>query len=98
MRALSQLRLAAILVLALGPLSPVDAGEVLNAVKSRGFLRCGVSEGIPGFSERAADGQWRGMDADFCRAVAAAVLGAPDKAAFVPLKSSTRFPALQLSA
>ena len=95
MRAVSQLRIAAIFVLALGLLSPVAAGEVLNAVKSRGVLRCGVSEGIPGFSERAADGQWRGLDVDFCRAVAAAVLGAPDKADFVPLKSSTRFPALQ---
>lgn len=70
------------------------AGEVLDAVKARGELRCGVSEGIAGFSEQDASGQWRGLDADFCRAVAAAVLGDPNKVRFVPLKASARFPAL----
>ena len=72
-----------------------EAGEVLDGVKSRGQLRCGVSEGIPGFSARDADEHWRGLDVDFCRAVAAAVLGDPDKVEFVPLRASTRFPALQ---
>ncbi len=71
------------------------AGETLDAVKSRGELRCGVSEGIEGFSFKDANGRWRGLDADFCRAVAAAVLGNPEKVEFVPLKASTRFPALQ---
>jgi general L-amino acid transport system substrate-binding protein len=70
------------------------AGEVLDAVKARGELRCGVSEGIAGFSEQDSSGQWRGLDADFCRAVAAAVLGDPNKAKFLPLKASARFPAL----
>jgi general L-amino acid transport system substrate-binding protein len=59
------------------------------------MLRCGVSEGITGFSERDASGRWTGLDVDFCRAVAAAVLGDPGKTAFVPLKASARFPALQ---
>ena len=86
---------AILLVLALAVLPRVEAGEVLDGVKARGQLRCGVSEGIPGFSERDADGRWRGFDVDFCRAVAAAVLGNPDKAEFVPLLASTRFPALQ---
>jgi general L-amino acid transport system substrate-binding protein len=72
-----------------------QASEVLDRVKARGELRCGVSEGIAGFSERDAAGRWRGLDADFCRAVAAAALGDAEKVAFVPLKSSTRFPALQ---
>jgi len=71
-----------------------QAGETLNGVKTRGELRCGVSEGIEGFSAKDASGRWRGLDADFCRAVAAAVLGDPEKVEFVPLKSSTRFPAL----
>jgi general L-amino acid transport system substrate-binding protein len=71
------------------------AGETLDAVKSRGRLRCGVSEGIAGFSEKNAAGRWSGLDVDFCRAVAAAVLGDAEKAAFVPLKASERFPALQ---
>jgi ABC-type amino acid transport substrate-binding protein len=49
-----------------------------------------VSEGIPGFSFRDSSGRWRGMDVDFCRALAAATLGSPEKVRFVPLKSSTR--------
>jgi len=73
----------------------VQAGETFDAVKSRGRLRCGVSEGIAGFSERDASGRWTGFDVDFCRAVAAAVLGDAGKVVFVPLKASERFPALQ---
>jgi general L-amino acid transport system substrate-binding protein len=85
----------AVLVLALAAAAPAPAGEVLEGVKSRGTLRCGVSEGIAGFSERDASGQWRGLDADFCRAVAAAVLGDAGKVSFLPLKASARFPALE---
>jgi general L-amino acid transport system substrate-binding protein len=73
----------------------VAAGETVGAIKSRGQLRCGVSEGIPGLSAKDAAGRWAGMDADFCRAVAGAVLGNPNKVQFVPLKASARFPALQ---
>jgi general L-amino acid transport system substrate-binding protein len=54
-----------------------------------------VSEGIAGFSEKDAAGRWHGLDADFCRAVAAAVVGDGERVQFVPLKASTRFPALQ---
>jgi general L-amino acid transport system substrate-binding protein len=80
----------------LAALSPAaKAGETLDAVKSRDRLRCGVSQGIAGFSERDASGRWSGFDVDFCRAVAAAVLGDPEKVVFVPLKASERFPALQ---
>jgi general L-amino acid transport system substrate-binding protein len=73
---------------------PGLAGDTLAAIQSRGVLRCGVSEGIPGFSYQDAKGRWRGMDVDFCRAVAAAVLGSPEKVQFLPLKASTRFIAL----
>jgi general L-amino acid transport system substrate-binding protein len=73
----------------------LPAGEILDGVKARGYLRCGVSEGIAGFAERNAAGHWQGMEVDFCRAVAAAVLGDPAKVRFVPLRASTRFPALQ---
>ena len=86
---------ATLLVLTLVVLPQVEAGEVLNSVKARGELRCGVSEGILGFSEHDADGHWRGLNVDFCRAAAAAVLGDADKVEFVPLSISTRFPALQ---
>ncbi len=70
-------------------------GPYQGTLKARGVLRCGVSEGIPGFSQRDASGRWTGLDADFCRAVAAAVLGDADKVEFVPLKASLRFQALE---
>lgn len=74
--------------------TPAWAGEVFLSVKGAKSLHCGVSTGVPGFSERGPDGRWRGLDADFCRAVAAAVLGDAEKAAFKPLPTLARFPAL----
>ncbi len=89
------LRGLAVVTLVLGLASLAGAGELLDGVKARGVLRCGVSEGIPGFSDQDAEGRWRGLDADFCRAVAAAVLEDPERVQFVPLKASARFPALR---
>ncbi|MDE3735680.1 amino acid ABC transporter substrate-binding protein [Metapseudomonas resinovorans] len=86
--------LAALVLLAVQGLAPL-AGETLASIHNRGQLRCGVSEGIAGFSARDATGRWVGLEADFCRAVAAAVLGNGEQVEFVPLKASTRFPALQ---
>ena len=71
-----------------------DAGDTLARVKSRKVLRCGVSEGLIGFSVKDPAGEWTGLDVDFCRAVAAAV-GERVKVQFVPLFASARFPALQ---
>ena len=71
------------------------SGETLKKVRSKGVLRCGVSEGLPGFSIKDAKGRWTGMDADFCRAVAAAVFGDPEKVAFYPLTASERLPGLR---
>lgn len=71
------------------------SGETLKKVRTKGVLRCGVSEGLPGFSIKDAKGKWTGMDVDFCRAVAAAVLGDPEKVAFYPLTASERLPALR---
>lgn len=73
----------------------VDAGETLAGVTARKLVRCGVSEDIPGFSTRDRSGRWIGLEADFCRAVAAAVLKDGEKVKFVPLKASERFPALK---
>ena len=87
--------LATTLVLTLAVLPRGEAGEVLNGVKARDQLRCGVSGGIPGFSEQDAEGRWSGLDVDFCRAVAAAVLRDPDKVELITLRTSARFPALQ---
>ncbi|SAK56663.1 extracellular solute-binding protein [Caballeronia hypogeia] len=87
---------AVLLALLTWPMAVLPAGsETLAHVKARGVLRCGVSEGIAGFSQQDASGRWSGIDADFCRAVAAATLGDPEKVAFVPLRASARFPALR---
>jgi general L-amino acid transport system substrate-binding protein len=67
----------------------------LEAVKQRGYLKCGVSQGLPGFSTPDAKGQWAGLDVDFCRAVAAAVLGDDGKVRYTALSSKERFTALQ---
>jgi len=64
-------------------------------VRARGRLICGVSEGLPGFSDRDAGGAWHGFDVDFCRAVAAASLGDPDKVDYLPLSAVDRFDALK---
>ncbi|AUT71387.1 amino acid ABC transporter substrate-binding protein [Paraburkholderia hospita] len=69
-------------------------GDTLAQVRARGVVRCGVSEGVQGFSIKDRSGLWSGIDVDFCRAVAAAALGDPSKVAYVPLRASARFPAL----
>jgi len=71
------------------------AGETLAQIKSRGELRCGVSDGITGFSSRDSKGLMAGLDVDFCRAVAAVALGDARKVNFVQLRASERFPALK---
>jgi len=82
------------LVPALGAKAP-DA--TLDKVKARKRLKCGVSDGVPGFSERGLTG-WRGFDVDICRAVAAAVLGDARAVSITPLTSRTRYAALQSGA
>lgn len=67
----------------------------LDDVRARGTLRCGVNGEVPGLSHKDAAGLWTGLDVDFCRAVAAAVLGNADKVTFVPLNNSDRFDALR---
>jgi len=75
--------------------TPAMADETLDAVKARGELVCGVSTGLPGFSNPDDSGHWTGIDVDVCRAVAAAVLGDADAVKFVPLTAKERFTALQ---
>ena len=59
--------------------------KVLNAVRKRGYVACGVNPGLPGFAYPDVHGVWRGFDVDFCRAVAAAVLGDASKVRFTPI-------------
>jgi general L-amino acid transport system substrate-binding protein len=71
------------------------AGQTLNSIKQKGFIQCGVSTGLAGFSNPDDEGNWRGIDVDVCRAVAAALFGDPDAVKFTALTAKERFTALQ---
>jgi general L-amino acid transport system substrate-binding protein len=71
------------------------SAQTLNTVKSRGMLNCGGNGTLAGFGLPDAQGNWSGLDVDFCRAIAAAVLGDAKKVKFVPLSAKDRFTALQ---
>jgi len=75
--------------------APDFVSPTLAAVKRRGRLNCGVHEGLVGFAYTDNRGEWRGFDVDFCRALAAAVLGNENAVRFVPLISGQRFEALR---
>ncbi len=87
----------AVLLLASALVLPGAAAsaQTLQAIKSRGQLVCGVSQGIPGFSARSAAGDWSGFDVDFCRALSAAIFDDPGKVRYVPLSADERFAALK---
>lgn len=81
---------------AASPAVAQDAGSpTLAAVRARGQLACGVDGRTAGFSLPDSRGVMRGIDADYCRALAAAVLGDAGKVRFVPLTAQARFTALQ---
>ena len=67
----------------------------LQDVKAKGFVQCGVSQGLPGFSNPDESGNWTGLDVDMCRAIAAAVLRDASKVKYSPLSAKERFTALQ---
>lgn len=73
----------------------VAAAGTLDTVKQRGTLVCGVSAGFAGFSAPDSQGNYKGLDVDYCRALAAAVLGDPAKVRYVALTAQNRFTALQ---
>jgi general L-amino acid transport system substrate-binding protein len=70
------------------------ASPTLAAVKQRGYLNCGVHQGLVGFAYTDNRGEWRGFDVDFCRVMAAAIFGDATKVRFVPLTADNRFEAL----
>lgn len=78
-------------------LSEVSAGT-LDAVTQRGYLTCGTNAGATGFSLPDNNGNWTGLDVDYCRGIAAAVFGDPTKVKFLPLTAKDRFTALQSGA
>lgn len=69
-------------------------GYTKKEIQKRGFLQCGVSTGSPGFSSVDSQGRWTGLDVDFCRGLAAAVLGDATKVKFLPLAENNAFTAL----
>src|SRR5262245_61815035 len=75
--------------------SPSSATPTLDAVRRKNFVQCGVTTGVAGFSTPDAQGEWRGLDVDVCRAIAAAVLGDAKRVRFTPLTAAQRFTALQ---
>ena len=70
-------------------------GSMLQTVQDRGTLNCGVNDAVPGFGYTDAEGNFSGFDVDYCRAVAAAVLGDANAVTFRPLTAQQRFTALQ---
>ncbi|MDP7463476.1 MAG: amino acid ABC transporter substrate-binding protein [SAR324 cluster bacterium] len=66
----------------------------LQQIKAKGFVQCGVSQGLPGFSMPDEQGNWSGLDVDMCRALSAAIFGDADKVKYTPLSAKERFVAL----
>jgi general L-amino acid transport system substrate-binding protein len=71
------------------------SAQTLKTVKDRGMLNCGSNGTLAGFGLPDAQGNWTGLDVDFCKAVAAAIFGDATKVKFVPLSAKDRFTALQ---
>ena len=69
--------------------------SILDQVKARGILHCGVGTGLAGFGLPDAQGNWSGLDVDLCRAVSAAIFNDPQKVKFISLSAKDRFTALQ---
>jgi len=84
-------------LIAVGALAalPAHAGATLDKIKKAGQVVCGVNTGLAGFSQADSAGNWTGLDADYCKALAAAVLGDANKVKWVPLNAQQRFAALQ---
>lgn len=75
--------------------SAAASAATLDDVKKKGFVQCGVSQGLKGFSSPDDKGGWTGIDVDLCRAIAAAIFGDADKVKFTPTSAKERFTALQ---
>jgi len=88
-------RFTTILALLLAVATQGASAQTLKAVKDRGILNCGANGTLAGFGLPDAQGKWTGLDVDFCRAIAAAVLNDAEKVKYVPLSAKDRFTALQ---
>ena len=92
---MKMLRTLCLIICTFGVVLESAAASVLDDVRAKGFINCGVSQGLPGFSTTDDKGNWKGLDVDFCRAVAAAIFSDLTKVKFTPLSAKERFTALQ---
>src|SRR3954470_6389040 len=90
-RAVTTLALAAAVAFA----ASAASAQTLNTIKSRGNLNCGANGTLGGFGLPDAQGNWTGLDVDFCRALAAAIFNDPTKVKFVALTAQQRFTSVQ---
>ena len=86
---------SALLGVAVGLGAGAASAATLDDVKAKGHVQCGVSQGLPGFSNTDDKGNWSGIDVDVCKAVAAAIFGDANKVKYTPLSAKERFTALQ---
>jgi general L-amino acid transport system substrate-binding protein len=93
MRGLTAFLLAALAMPAMTVAQP--SADTMGAIRARGSIACGVTPNTIGFASPDSRGMFQGLDADYCRALAAAVFGDPAKVSFVPTIAAQRFPALQ---
>ncbi|MPT40485.1 MAG: transporter substrate-binding domain-containing protein, partial [Achromobacter sp.] len=89
------LKLAAVGAALFAASAAANAGATFDNVKKKGFVQCGVSTGIPGFSIADSKGEYKGIDVDMCRAIASTMFGDATKVKFTPLNTQQRFTALQ---
>ncbi|HEY1392154.1 MAG TPA: amino acid ABC transporter substrate-binding protein [Methylibium sp.] len=89
------LALSAGLAAVFGLPTAAHAGKVLDGIKQKGVVTCGVHTGRDGFALADSSGKWSGIDVDYCRALAAGVLGDANKVKYVPTSGQTRITALQ---
>jgi len=87
--------LAGITIMSFAAADQASAQATIAQIKQRGAMNCGVDPGLAGFAFKDDKGIWRGLDIDYCRAIAAAVLKDPDKVNYVPLTTKVRFTALK---
>ncbi len=85
------MRFLSAIAIALFAFAATASASILDEVKERGALRCGVNAGLQGFAKKDEAGQWQGFDVDYCKALAAAVLGEASKVEYVPLTVQDRF-------
>jgi general L-amino acid transport system substrate-binding protein len=92
MKQIAKMLVAAVAGLAAGQ---AVAATTLETVKQRGVLNCGSNGQLAGFGLPDEQGNWKGIDVDYCRAIAAAIFNDANKVKFVALNANNRFTALQ---